>query len=112
MRMNMYEEVATPRSVQPTLAWIETIKAVLQNPIPIPITKDPVAAKARGHPGSSAITNKLPATTDRPPITATRRYEVRIINRPAAKLAKAQLIELAPSTSPADRTLPPSALGT
>jgi hypothetical protein len=107
MRMNMYEEVATPRSVQPTLAWIETTKAVLQNPIPIPITKEPVAAQASALPGSSVTSNKLPATTDRPPMTATRRYDVRTINRPAAKLAKAQLIELAPSTSPPDRTLPP-----
>src|SRR6201998_4556510 len=101
MRMNLYGEVATPRSVQPTLAWIETTKAVLQNPIPIRITREPVAAQASVRPGSSATSNKLPATTESPRITATRRYDVRTIKRPAAKLAKAQLIELAPSTSPA-----------
>src|SRR5271166_5128738 len=109
MRMNMYEEVATPRSVQPTPAWIETTKAVLQNPIPIPTTKEPVAAQASARPGSSAASNKLPATTEKPPITAAKRYDVRTIKRPAAKLANAQLIELAPSTNPADRTLPPIA---
>ena len=47
MRMNIVEEVAMPRSLQPTLAWIETIKAVLQNPIPTPSRKAPPPAQKR-----------------------------------------------------------------
>jgi len=46
MRMNMKDEVATPRSLQPTLAWIDTTNAVLQNPIPLPITNEAAVAQA------------------------------------------------------------------
>ena len=49
------------------------MKAVLQNPIPIPITNDPVVAQASPRAGSSAASITLPAISDEPPITAARR---------------------------------------
>jgi len=47
MRMNMIELVAMPRSFQSMLAWVETMKAVLQNPMPIPFNSTPVPAHSR-----------------------------------------------------------------
>ena len=46
IRMNIIELVAMPRSYQPTLAWVETMKAVLQNPIPTPFNSAPVPTRA------------------------------------------------------------------
>ncbi len=51
----------------------------------------------------------LPTTRQRPPIDADSRYEVRIIRRPAAMLAKAQLTDDAASTTPAAVTSRPIA---
>ena len=47
MRMNMIELVAMPRSFQSMLAWVETMKAVLQNPMPIPFNSAAVPAHSR-----------------------------------------------------------------
>src|SRR6202035_4611486 len=101
MRMNIVDEVAMPRSLQPTLAWVETMNAVLQKPMPTPRMKAPLPAQSSPLAGVSRINTRLPATRKRPPIDADKRYEVRIIRRPAAMLAKAQLTDDAASTTPA-----------
>ena len=90
-----------PRSLHPTLAWVETMNAVLQNPMPTPSMKAPPPAQKSPLAGVNRISTRLPATRQRPPIDADRRYEVRIIRRPAAMLAKAQLTDDAASTTPA-----------
>ena len=71
--MNIIDEVAIPRSFQPTLPWVETIKAVLQNPMPIPFNNAPVAAHTRLSEGSSVISTRLPATRHTPPTPAATR---------------------------------------
>src|SRR6267154_1187544 len=101
IRTNIVDEVAMPRSFQPTLAWVETINAVLQKPMPMPSMKAPLPAQKSPLAGVSRISTRLPATSQSPPIDADRRYEVRIIRRPAAMLAKAQLTDDAASTTPA-----------
>ena len=73
MRMNIIDEVAIPRSFQPTAAWVETIKAVLQNPMPIPFNSAPVPTHSRLSEGSSVINTRLPATRQTPPIPAAKR---------------------------------------
>src|ERR1700747_2896467 len=93
MRMNIVDEVAMPRSFQPTLAWVDTMNAVLQKPMPTPRMKAPLPAQKRPLAGVSRISMMLPTTRQMPPIDADRRYEVRIIKRPAAMLAKAQLTD-------------------
>src|SRR5438067_12315234 len=99
MRMNIVDEVAMPRSLHPTLAWVETMNAVLQNPMPTPRMKAPPPAQRSPLAGVNRISTRLPATRQRPPIDADRRYEVRIIRRPAAMLAKAQLTDDEPTTT-------------
>src|SRR3984893_13927042 len=101
MAINIVDEVAMPRWFQPTLAWVETMNAVLQKPMPTPSMKAPLPAQSSPLAGVSKINRRLPATRKRRPIDADRRYEVRIIRRPAAMLANAQLTEDAASTTPA-----------
>ncbi len=74
----------------------------MQNPIPIPITNDLVVAQASPRAGSSAASITLPTTSEMPPITAARRYEVGTMSRPAITAAKVQL------TEPAARAIPPA----
>src|SRR5215469_14015352 len=100
MRMNIADDVAIPRSAQPTLAWTETMNAVLQKPIPAPSSKAPVPAQRKPLAGVSAISMMLPAISVRPPIEAASRYEVRIIRRAAAMLANAQATDETASTIP------------
>ena len=73
MRMNIIDEVAMPRAFQPTLPWVETIKAVLQNPMPIPFRSAPVPGHKRLSVGSSVISTRPPATRHTPPTPAARR---------------------------------------
>ena len=54
IRINIIELVAMPRSFQPTAAWVETIKAVLQNPMPIPFNSAPVPAHVYANRAASA----------------------------------------------------------
>ena len=73
MRINMAADVAMPRSFHPTLAWTETMKAVLQNPMPTPSRKAPPPAQIRPLAGVSIINTKLPMTRQTPPIVAANR---------------------------------------
>ena len=73
MRMNIIDEVAMPRSFQPTAAWVETIKAVLQKLMPMPFNRAPVPAHIRLSVGSSMSNTRLPATKHTPPIPAASR---------------------------------------
>ena len=73
MRMNMLAPVATPRSLQSTLAWIDTRKAVLQKPMPTPITNEAAAGQATGLEGSSWVSIAAPAASATPPMVAARR---------------------------------------
>ncbi len=100
--MNMLAAVATPRWRQSTLAWIETRKAGLQNPIPTPITSDAVAANATLLSGVIIKNSKPPERSATPPIAADRRYEVRIISRPAMIEAIIQLTDCAAERKPGD----------
>jgi len=67
-----------PRSLQPTLAWVETMNAVLQKPMPTPRMKAPLPAQKSPLAGVNRMSMRLPATRQTPPIDADRRYEVRI----------------------------------
>ncbi len=107
MRMNICEPVPMPRSCQPTLVWIATMKVVLQKPMPIPITKPAAAAQNGSVSGPSITSIAAPATSAMPPIAAVKRYEVRIISRPAAKAANIQLTDCALMTNPATAGLRP-----
>ena len=61
VRMNSTEEVAMPRSLQPTLACTETRNVVLQNPIPMPISVPAQFTRVMVEPSSSASSSTLPA---------------------------------------------------
>ena len=73
MRMNMLAPVATPRSLHPTLAWIDTRKAVLQAPMPTPMTSDPAAGQATPLEGCNCVSIAAPITRATPPSAAARR---------------------------------------
>ena len=82
---------------------------VLQKPMPMPSRKAPVPAHNSPFAGVKRISTTLPITRVRPPMVAANRYEVRIIRRPAAMLAKAQLTDEAANTTPAAVASPPIA---
>src|SRR5947209_7598476 len=73
MRMNMIDDVAIPRSFQPTLAWVETRNAVLQKPMPVPIRREPAPAQRRPLAGPSIISTNVPAIRNAPPTVAASR---------------------------------------
>ena len=73
MRMNICEPVATPRSFQATVPWIDTRKVVLQNPMPMPISSEPVVGHSTSPAGSSNTNTALPAINEAPPIAALSR---------------------------------------
>ena len=77
--------------------------------MPVPISNDPITAHSRLLAGPRVASTQAPAIRQTPPITAACRYEVRIINRPAARLAKVQLTDAAPSAIPAAVGLRPIA---
>ena len=69
----MLAEVAAPRSRHEVRACTETMKVVLQNPMPMPIASDPAPAHNGPDSGVIITSSTLPAISDNAPITAVMR---------------------------------------
>ena len=101
MRMNICDPVATPRSRHATVPWIATIKVVLQNPMPLPISTDPATGHTHRRPGVQRQQHRAAGDQRwRRRSRTVSRYEVWTISRPATIEATIQLTDAAPTTNP------------